>query len=49
MIARTWRGTVRAGRGSGYLEIVGRSGLRNSRATPGNQGFYVMQRPAGRS
>jgi heme-degrading monooxygenase HmoA len=47
MIARTWRGTVQAGKGSGYLEIVGRTGLRDSRETPGNQGFYVMQRRAG--
>ena len=47
MIARTWRGTVAAGRGHGYLEVVGRTGLPGSRATPGNLGFYVMQRPAG--
>jgi heme-degrading monooxygenase HmoA len=47
MIARTWRGTVQAGRGSGYLEIIERTGLPASRETPGNQGFYVMQRRAG--
>lgn len=47
MIARTWRGTVRAGKGPGYLEVVGQTGLRDSRATPGNLGFYVMQRRAG--
>lgn len=47
MIARTWRGTVAAGRGSAYLEVVGRTGLRDSRDTPGNLGFYVLQRRAG--
>lgn len=47
MIARTWRGTVEAGKGSRYLEILGRTGLPGSRATPGNQGFYAMQRRAG--
>ncbi len=47
MIARIWRGTVVAGKGSAYLEIVGRTGLRDSRDTPGNRAFYVMQRPAG--
>jgi heme-degrading monooxygenase HmoA len=47
MIARTWRGTVEAGRGSAYLGIVGRTGLRDSRATPGSRGFYVMARRAG--
>ena len=47
MIARTWRGKVAAGKGHEYLGVVGRTGLRDSRATPGNRGFYVMQRPAG--
>ncbi|TFG69043.1 MAG: hypothetical protein E4H24_01860 [Thermomicrobiales bacterium] len=47
MIARTWRGKVAAGNGVGYLEIIGRTGLRVSRATPGNLGFYALQRPAG--
>jgi len=47
MIARTWRGTVPAGKGSEYLEVVGRTGLLDARDTPGNQGFCIMQRPAG--
>jgi heme-degrading monooxygenase HmoA len=47
MIARTWRGKVAPGNGGGYLEIVGRTGLRASRATPGNLGFYALQRPTG--
>jgi len=47
MIARTWRGTVDAGKGSGYMEVVARTGLPGSRGTPGNVGFFVMQRPAG--
>lgn len=46
MIARTWRGTVAAGRGRDYLDVVGRTGLIDSRKTPGNLGFFVMQRPA---
>ncbi len=47
MIARTWRGKVRPGDGHGYLEVVARTGLPGSRGTPGNRGFWVMQRPAG--
>lgn len=47
MIARTWRGSVAAGRGRDYLDVVGRTGMQDSRTTPGNLGFYVMQRPAG--
>lgn len=47
MIAGTWRGTVAAGMGTGYVAIVGRTGLPDSRATPGNVGFFVMRRPAG--
>ncbi len=47
MIARTWRGVVRAEDGHAYLEVVARTGLPASRATPGNVGFYVLQRPAG--
>ena len=47
MIARTWRGTVEAGKGPAYLEIVRRTGLPGSRTTPGNLGFYVLQRRAG--
>lgn len=47
MIARTWRGTVAAGRGPGYLEVVARTGLPGSRQTPGNLGFFVLQRNAG--
>lgn len=47
MIARTWRGTVAAGRGRDYLDVVGRTGLLDSRRTPGNLGFWMMQRPAG--
>jgi heme-degrading monooxygenase HmoA len=47
MIARTWRGTVAAGRGREYLDVMGRTGLPDSRATPGNLGFYAMCRSAG--
>ena len=47
MIARTWRGTVGAGRGPAYLGVVGRTGLPDSRGTPGNLGFFAMQRRAG--
>lgn len=47
MIARTWRGTVAAGRGPAYLDVVGRTGLMDSRSTPGNLGFFMMQRPDG--
>jgi heme-degrading monooxygenase HmoA len=47
MIARTWRGVVRAEDGQAYLAVVARTGLPASRATPGNVGFYVLERPAG--
>ncbi|HET9436190.1 MAG TPA: antibiotic biosynthesis monooxygenase [Candidatus Limnocylindrales bacterium] len=47
MIARTWRGVVRAAEGPAYLELVALTGMRDSRATPGNRGFYVMQRTDG--
>lgn len=47
MIARTWRGVVRAEDGHAYLELVARTGMPASRQTPGNVGFYVLQRPAG--
>jgi len=47
VIARTWRGAVAAGRGRDYLGVVGRTGLVDSRNTPGNLGFYVMQRAVG--
>ena len=47
MIARTWRGVVRAEDGHAYLEVVARTGMPASRATPGNVGFFVLQRPSG--
>jgi heme-degrading monooxygenase HmoA len=47
MIARTWRGVVRAENGHAYLEVVARTGMPASRATPGNLGFFVLQRTAG--
>jgi heme-degrading monooxygenase HmoA len=47
MVARTWRGVVRAEDRHAYLEVVARTGMPASRATPGNVGFFVLQRPFG--
>ena len=47
MIAWPWRGVVRAAAGPAYLDLVARTGMLDSRATPGNRGFFVMQRQSG--
>lgn len=44
MIARLWRGAVRAGRGDAYASYLDRTGVRECRATPGNQGVWVLRR-----
>ncbi|MGE5691076.1 MAG: antibiotic biosynthesis monooxygenase [Pseudomonadota bacterium] len=47
MIARTWRGWTRSEDADAYLEYLERTGARDSRATPGNRGFYVLRRTDG--
>lgn len=45
MIARIWRGATRAADGDTYAEYIGATGLRAYKATPGNLGAYMLQRP----
>ncbi len=49
MIARVWRGVTRRELADTYVEYLMRTGVRACRATPGNQGIYVLCRlePAG--
>jgi heme-degrading monooxygenase HmoA len=43
VIARVWRGAVRPGAGDAYAAYLDRTGVRDCRATPGNQGVYVLR------
>ncbi len=47
MIARTWRGAVRAADADRYAQYIAETGLRASRATPGNRGFWLLHRSVG--
>jgi len=47
MIARTWRGAVRAAEADAYLDYVRETGVAASRATPGNRGFWLLHRVDG--
>jgi heme-degrading monooxygenase HmoA len=47
MIARTWRGWVRAEDTAAYVEYVQRTGIEGYLATAGNRGAYVLSRPDG--
>jgi heme-degrading monooxygenase HmoA len=47
MIARTWRGWTRREDSDAYLDYVESTGGVASRATPGNNGFYVLRRDDG--
>ena len=44
MIARTWRGAVRAEDADAYVQYLEETGLSAYRATPGNQGVYGLRR-----
>lgn len=44
MIARIWKGTVDKEHGDKYLDYVIRTGVKEQRATPGNQGSWVLRR-----
>ncbi|HEY1249800.1 MAG TPA: antibiotic biosynthesis monooxygenase [Thermoanaerobaculia bacterium] len=48
MIARTWHGAVLAERADEYLRYLERTGIPDSKATPGNRGVYVLTRREGR-
>ena len=47
MIARIWRGAVRAADLREYRAYIGRTGLADYKATPGNRGACLLTRVAG--
>ena len=47
MIARIWRGRIRASDVTAYCEYIGATGLVDYRATAGNQGAYMFTRIEG--
>jgi hypothetical protein len=44
MIARIWRGVTPAEKADQYLEYLEKTGLKDYRAVPGNQGVQVLRR-----
>jgi heme-degrading monooxygenase HmoA len=44
MIARTWRGWVRAEDRAAYVDYIERTGMAAYRRTPGNQGAWMLAR-----
>jgi heme-degrading monooxygenase HmoA len=47
VIARIWRGVVRADDAAAYRAYVEETGLRQYRETPGNRGAWLLQRIEG--
>jgi len=47
MIARIWRGAVRAEDGPAYAAYVQRTGIEGYKSTPGNRGAWLFWRTAG--
>jgi heme-degrading monooxygenase HmoA len=47
MIARIWRGAVRAGDAEAYAAYVQRTGIEGYRRTPGNRGAWLLWRVEG--
>jgi hypothetical protein len=47
MIARIWRGAVRAEDGSAYAEYVRRTGIEGYKGTAGNRGAWLLWRVEG--
>ena len=47
MIARTWRGTVRAEDAPAYAAYVQRTGIEGYQGTPGNRGAWLLWRTEG--
>ena len=47
MIARRWRGAVRAEDGDAYVDYVRRTGIAAYEATPGNRGAWLLRRNVG--
>ena len=44
MIARVWRGWTESARKDDYIAYLGRTGVPELRATPGNRGVYLLYR-----
>jgi heme-degrading monooxygenase HmoA len=47
MIARTWRGAVRAGDADAYADYIRTTGIAAYASTPGNRGAYLLYRTDG--
>jgi heme-degrading monooxygenase HmoA len=47
MITRIWRGWTRPGDAEAYAEYIVGTGIAAYKATPGNQGAYLISRPDG--
>jgi heme-degrading monooxygenase HmoA len=47
MIARTWRGAVRAADGASYAAYIQDTGLAGYASTPGNRGAWLLYRVDG--
>jgi heme-degrading monooxygenase HmoA len=47
MIARIWRGAVRAEDATAYAEYVQRTGIEGYQRTPGNRGAWLLWRTEG--
>jgi len=47
MIARIWRGAVRAEDAAAYAEYVQRTGIEGYKGTPGNRGAWLLSRTVG--
>ncbi len=47
MIARIWRGAVRREDAEDYAAYIGETGLAEYKATPGNQGAWMLRRDDG--
>ena len=44
MIARIWHGVTASAKAEEYVEYLNETGVRDYRATEGNQGVYVLRR-----
>jgi heme-degrading monooxygenase HmoA len=47
MIARIWRGAVRAGDAAAYASYIQQTGIEAYKATPGNRGAWMLWRTDG--
>ncbi|HSP72266.1 MAG TPA: hypothetical protein VLN26_07855 [Gaiellaceae bacterium] len=47
MVARIWKGAVRAADADAYVAYIEETGLREYRETPGNRGAWLLRRDEG--